>query len=235
MQDFGTILHAKLKHSFCCWNWHYNRQKPPSPLPLRLEFWYKYNQKFSPIYSQPLLILHSFYRLHVGFKQMKRGISDAFSFPVFPQMVINSNSDSIKPEQSSPAGGCTNGKSWLWNNGNYNRQLFYTTKKMMYPYWQCHIWRPEGRSDSSVLPQGQLNTPRLFSWPHHYNFCHLNFLLQFILQITYQLKWVRGIEERKKKEGAFILPTGMLLFFLQGLKDKQRLTYNDIFSQFRIF
>lgn len=61
---------------------------------------------------------------------MKRGLSNALSF--FPQMVINS--DAIKPEERNPAGGWANGKSWLWNNGNYPRQLFYTTKKMMYPY-----------------------------------------------------------------------------------------------------
>lgn len=158
------------------------------------------------------------------------------SFPVFPQMVINSNSDSIKPEQRNPAGGYTNGKSWPWNNGNCNRQLVYTTKKMMYSYWQCCIWVQKADLIVQAGHKGGRKPHGYFSWLHHCNFCHLNLLLQFTVQISYKLERERQKRKKKEKKTTFcIWPTGIHLFFFSCFKGQIKVDTQQHFQPLLYF
>lgn len=129
----------------------------------------------------------------------------------FLQMVINSNSDTIKPEQKNSAGGHINGESWHWKNGNYNRQLFYATKKR----WcilidivafasRRLVWWFSLCTRKAKSPMGILlgHTTVIFViWTFYYNSLYKPHLCWYIKKNT-------------------ILPIGTHLFFFLGLKDK---------------
>lgn len=109
-------------------------------------------------------LLVSSWRLNLYWagKERKEGRLGIPPLAAFLQMVINSNSDTIKPEQNSSAGGHINGESWHWKNVNYNRQLLCATKKDDVFLLTLLPSRPEGWSDGSAFAQGKLKALWVF-------------------------------------------------------------------------